>query len=211
MARDITSAMAVEFEADHALPLILAEMEFDTETLRMWNGVGTLTWDGNDFLGAGNLATISSIGETQGLEAKGLIVTLSGIPSSLLSVAFNERSRGRAFRLWLAAVDTSGGSLLLHGGGRLLLHGGGTLLLHGTSAGNTLIADPYQCFTGIMDVMEITDDGETSVIRLSVENSLILGQRRKIGRLTAEDQKKTYPYDLGLDNINQLIDKEVVW
>ena len=62
-----------------------------------------------------------------------------------------------------------------------------------------------------MDVIEFTDTGDTADLRLSVENILITGQRTKISRYTAEQQKAKYPNDKGLDFINQLQDKSIVW
>lgn len=213
--RDLTAGMATEFEAANSRPLIIAELEFDSETLRMWNGIGTLTWNGNDYLGGGNLVAVSPMEETQNLEAKGVICTLSGIPTTLLALSLLERTRGRPFRMWLAMVDTApvAGALLLQTGDFLLLQSGDKLLLQATAAPvtNALIADPYRIFTGMMDVMEVSDDGSTGLIRLSVESSMILGRRAKISRYTAEDQKKLYTSDVGLDFINQLMDKEVVW
>lgn len=184
--RDLTPNMATELESANIAPILLAQLEFDSGTLYMWNGYGTLTWEGKDYLGGGNLVTVATLEETQELEAKSLVVTLSGIPTSLLSLALNERTRGRAFRMWLGAMDTGGSPL-------------------------QLIGDPYRAFTGLMDVMEISDDGDTALIRLSVESSLLIGQRVKVFHYTSEDQKKTYPNDLGLDMINQLQDKAVIW
>lgn len=215
MARDITAAMATEFSARSLQPILLAQLEFDSATLYMWSGLGDLVWDGNTYIGAGNLINVSTIEESQNLEAKGIVCSLSGIPSTLVAIALGERSRGRPFRLWLGAINTVGGedALLLESGDSLLLESGDVLLLESSGAAvpNALVEDPYRIFTGLMDVMELSDDGETAIIRLSVESSMILGQRSKVARYTAEDQKKTYATDDGLNLINQLQDKEVVW
>lgn len=184
--RDISANMASEFEGRNALPILLAQLEFDSETLYMWSGLGDLVWDGNTYTGAGSLINISTVQENQNLEAQGIVCSLSGVPSTLLAVALQERSRGRPFRLWLGAIDEG-------------------------NSPRALIDEPYRIFTGLMDVMEISDDGEAAIIRLSVESSMLTARRAKIQRYTSEDQKKTYPTDLGLDFINQLQDKEVVW
>ncbi len=190
--RDLTPEMIAECESGGILPIIIAELAFDSGTLYMWSGIGTLYWNGNDYMGGGNLIAVSSIEETQKLEAKGIVVSLSGIPTTLISVALSERTRGRAFRMWLAASDDQPDSV-------------------GDISPDNLIFTPYRIFTGLMDVMEWGDDGKTGTIRLSVESSMLLGQRSKIQRYTSEDQKKLYPADEGLDLIPQLQDKEVVW
>lgn len=185
----------------------MAEAFFDSQTLRMWTGYGTLTWMGNDFFGGGNFIGISPIDETQDTVAKGIVASLNGISSNLISVALTERCRGRPFRLYLAAVDTRQYIETEDGTGRVELEdGSGHVLLE-----NQFVDMPYRIFSGIMDTMEFSDNGETADIRLSVENILITGQRTKIRRYTSEDQKKYYPLDQGYDFINQLQDKEIVW
>lgn len=184
--RDLTAAMAAEFEARSLVPALIAEFEFDSGTLYMWSGIGDLSWNGNTYIGGGNLVNISTIEETQELEAKGLVCTLSGVPTELISLALTEKTRQRAFRLWLGAINNG-------------------------DSPRALVDEPYRIFTGLMDVMEITDDGETALIRLSVESAMITGRRAKIQRYTSEDQKKLYPDDLGLDFVNPLQDKQVVW
>lgn len=203
--RDITSQMAAEFSGAYVTPVVLADLVFDSATLYMWSGIGTLEWQGNSYLGGGNLIGISSIQESQDLQAKGISATLSGIPSSLVATALTERVRGRPFRLWLAsastrrAVDTEGGdSVLTEDGGQVLLE-------------NQLLDSPYRIFTGMMDFIELVDGGQTADLRLTIESSMLIGQRAKISRYTDEEQKRRFPNDRGLEFINQLQDKEVVW
>lgn len=215
--RNLTPAMAAEVAGHNIRPALLAELQFDSATLYMWSGIGTLTWNGNDYLGGGNLISISTIEETQKLEAKGIVCSLNGIPSNLIAAALLERTRGRPFRMYLAAVDDgSGASVLLKDDDVSYLQKDDevSLIIKDGSdipVANTIVMDPYRIFTGLMDVIEFSDDGNTAMLRLSVESVQLLGQRAKIRRYTAEDQKKVYSNDLGLDLINQLQDKEIVW
>lgn len=193
--RNVTADMVAEFEKDGQsaiLPVLLAQLVFDSATLYMWSGVGTLTWNGNDYLGGGNLVAISTMEENQQLEAKGLNVTLNGVPQSLIAVALDEDSRGRPFRLYLGAVDLTPDT-------------------SGHPVPGALVIDPYRIFTGLMDVIKLQADGKTATLMLSVESTLLKGQRANVFRYTSEDQKKVYPLDTGLDRINQLQDKQVIW
>lgn len=203
--RDITPAMAAEFSSGSVQPALLAELFFDSVTSRMWTGFGTLNWDGNEFLGGGNFIGISNIEETQELEAKGLVVSLNGIPSNLIATALLENVRGRAFRLYLATVITRE-KVLLEDGDDVLTEDGGNILLE-----SVFLDSPYRLFSGLMDVIEISDNGQTADMRLSVENILITGRRTKIRRYTNEDQRKFYPTDEGLGKINALQDTSLVW
>jgi len=59
--------------------------------------------------------------------------------------------------------------------------------------------------------MNIVDGPETSTIELLVENKLIDLERARIARYTSGYQKSVYPGDLGLDFVESLQDKDIVW
>lgn len=205
--RNLDPVIASEFSSNYVRPALMAELFFDDQTLMMWTGIGDLEWGDKIFLGGGNFIGVSPVEETQDLQAKGIVASLNGIPSSMISLALGERVRGRPFRMYLGVVrstkyvateDEPGSIMLEDGSGYVLLE-------------NILLDNPYRIFSGLMDVMEFTDDGRSANIRLSVENSLIIGQRAKIARYTVEDQRKRYSFDRGFEFINQLQDKEIIW
>lgn len=203
--RNITPEMADALSAPVVEPALLAELYFDSGTLRLWSGLGTLDWGDKQFLGGGNLVGISPIEENQSLEAKGIIATLNGVPSNLVATVLLENQRGRQFRLYLGVVSTRS-IVNTEDGGDVRTEDDGFVLTE-----NQLIDTPYRIFNGLMDTMEIVDSGETSTISVNVESIMIIGQRAKDRRYTPEDQKKYYPEDKGLDYIPSLQDKEIVW
>lgn len=205
--RNLPAELATELLSSSIEPALMAELFFDSGTLRLWTGYGELEWNGETFFGGGNFIGVSEITETQEVEAKGIVCTLSGIPSNLIALALGENSRGRRFRLYMTAVNTGQYVATEETPGRVELEdGAGYILLE-----NTMTQEPYRIFSGLMDTIEITDSGDTANLRLTVENALIIGQRAKVRRYTPEEQKKRFPNDKGLDFINQLQDKEVVW
>lgn len=205
--RNLSPEMIAEFSSQSVKPALMAELYFDDQTLMMWSGLGDLEWGDKVFVGGGNFIGVSPIEETQDIQAKGIVASLNGIPSSLIALSLGERVRGRPFRMYLGVVDTQQYVATEVDPGRVQLEdGSGYMILE-----NRLLDSPYRIFSGLMDVMEFTDNGSTADIRLSVENSLIIGQRAKIARYTVEDQRKRYPYDKGMEYINQLQDKEIIW
>lgn len=205
--RNLPADIAAEFSSTHAYPVILIEMYFDEATLRMFTGYGMMNFNGEDYYGMGNFIGISAIEETQDTTAKGVVVSLNGIPSELLSVTLSARCRGRPFRMYLSYINTKQSVATEHDDtGIVLTEDGNRVLLE-----NQVVGNPYRIFSGLMDVIEFNDGGSEAFLRLSVENALIIGQRPKIRRYTKEDQRKTNPSDRGLDFINQLQDKEIVW
>lgn len=205
--RNISSDFADEFTQPSVAPALLAELYFEGGTLRMWTGFGDLIWNGETFTGGGNFITISAIEETQELVAKGIVCSLNGVPTSNIALALSERPRGRPFRLYLGIITSRGHIAKEDDDGVIELEdGSGFIQLE-----NGLFDTPYRIFSGLMDVIEITDNGDDCILRLSVESILITGQRTKLSRYTDNDQKKLYSSDDGLNLVNQLQDKQLVW
>jgi hypothetical protein len=182
MARDLTAGFKSSITADVVKPLLLVELFF-TSTLRFWNGVGDLTFETNTYTGAGNLINIRDITETSNIEARGVIIELSGIPSTLLAVALAEPYQGRKVILRFATLDAS----------------------------DSIISDPFPFFTGKADVMEIEESGETASIRLSAESDLVSLKRVSERRRTPEDQRITYDPDTFFDKVTSLQSTDIVW
>lgn len=205
--RNISPELAAELSSTHVSPVLLAELDFDSGPLRLWSGYGTFEWNGKVFTGSGDLIGISPIEETQEIEARGLVCTLNGISTTMISLGLNERIRGRKFRLYLGVVGSTSYVATEDEPGRIELEdGSGYVRLE-----NELAGEPYRVYTGLMDTMEYTDNGDTADVRLSVENILLSAGRPKVLRYTMIDQQRRFPNDKGLEFINQLQDVEIVW
>lgn len=183
MTRDIEPALVTEIEAPVLRPVLLSEFLFDGGDVRFWNGLGDLSALGNIYTGSGNLLSVSEYEETQDLQAQGFTFTLTGMPSSIISIALQEDYQGRETNLFIGALDTDG----------------------------ILVSDPYRILSGFMDVMEITEAGEYCAIDVNAENKAVILNRKKDRRYTPEDQKSEYAGDLGFDFVPLLQDKEVIW
>lgn len=183
MSRDLTSSFKTAITAGTVKPVVLIEAVFDSETIRFWNGIGTFTYGGNNYTGAGYLLKVSDVVETQNVEARGAEFELNGIPSSLIAIALAEDYQGRTITQTFAALDSS----------------------------NAVIADPYMFFSGKCDVMTIDEGGKTASIRMTAESDLIALARVNERRRTPEDQKLTYTGDTFFDQVAALQSKDIVW
>lgn len=214
MSRDLTTAMASGLAARVVNMLLLAEFEFDSGTIRMWSGVGTLTWNGHDYLGGGNLVGVSQYTETEDMQANGMGFMLTGIDASLISAAYNEEYQRRPCTLYIALLgDTTGGAgeMLFESGATILLESGDVRLLESGSSSAAVLADPYPWFRGYMNVMKIDRSGETASITLSAENEFIVLKQNRLRRYTSEDQRAEYPGDAGMDFAATIPDANVIW
>jgi len=59
--------------------------------------------------------------------------------------------------------------------------------------------------------MNISESADEAAIELTIENRLIDLERPRIARYTSAYQKSVYVGDLGLDFVEDLQDKEIVW
>ena len=73
--------------------------------LRYWNGLGDKSIDGNVYSGIGSLLGISEIDETEQIESKSVQLSLSGIPSSIISVVMESEFNRKEVKIFLGASN----------------------------------------------------------------------------------------------------------
>ena len=186
MTRSLTTSTITNINANTVFPFFAVELKFDgSQTLRMWTGAGTLTQGGNQYFGAGNLLTISSVEETSEIAARGADITLSAIPSEVLSLALTEPYQGRVCNIYFGTFDDGDQT--------------------------TAPTNFNEIFSGYMDQMNISEDADTSTIELKVENKLIDLERVRVARFTSAYQKSKFPDDNGLNFIEGMQDKKINW
>ena len=144
MTGRLSGAAEAETFKTVARPVLLVELGFTSGTSRVWSGLGTLSWNGLDWLGVGTLGQVSSVEETLEVRAAGASFELSGVPADLLIHVMTEPLQSRPVKLWLGFMDENW----------------------------AVIPDPVLIFRGLMDTVEIRDGGPTATITLLAENRL---------------------------------------
>ena len=87
MSRSVTSAVNTIFESSSVSPFLAIDLDFDGGNFVAWTGYGNLTFGGTTYVGGGDFLNISNVMESAEVQANNLTITLSGIPSSLISSA----------------------------------------------------------------------------------------------------------------------------
>lgn len=174
---------------------ILASLQFSNETLYLWSGIGPLTWSGMTFQGVGTLGKVDGISEDTNVEAKGVTISLSGIPSSMIGEALDNVRLMQTAQLWLMCFDASG----------------------------NIISTPVVSFVGLMDKARIEDDGNTCTITINVENVLADLNRPVPRHYTQADQQldlaltlarlglPSTTTDTGFSHVNDIQELTVFW
>lgn len=209
MTRDLTTLVSDSLDKPVVSAFFAVDIDFDTQPLYVWNGVGDFVIDGKTYLGAGQLLSISTVEETTEMEAKGASLTLSGIPSQFLAAALTQPYQGRECRIYFGVQKVPVADWLLASG---FWNDSG--IWYDTEVWNdnfVTLSDYVEVFTGELDQMNILEAADTATIQVTAENVLVRLERPVVRRFTDQDQKSRYPGDRGLEFIAGLQDKEIFW
>lgn len=169
--------------ADHVLRTVAVALDFGSGMVRLNGSPGNIVIGLDEFLGVGQLGSISAIEESAALQSYGLTVALSGIPRDSVNLALTQTYQGRRGTVWDVLMNTTTWQV---------------------------IADPVILFRGRMDTMSVTL-GDTAVATVRLENRLSDWARPRMSRYSAEDQEKKFPGDEGLRFAAALESKSVIW
>ena len=106
MNRGLSSTYRALARAQALAPVVLVTAEFDSGTINLFGGNGTMTIGGVEYTGAGSLLGIAPSGETQNLRANGASISLTGLDTSILSLALNQNVQGRPVNIKLAFLQS---------------------------------------------------------------------------------------------------------
>ncbi len=182
MPRDMTDDIKTESAAPLVYPIIFVALEFDVETTFVNSTDRNLIWNGDEYLGVGPLGQISALGETSEVKPMSISLELTGIPTTYIQEALNQKYKGRVAKVWFGFLNQDG----------------------------TLISDPVLMFEGTINDMNLVE-GETATVTLVASNKLERWQTPNIRRYTNEEQQKRFPGDLGLEFVKDVVEKELIW
>jgi len=198
MPRNLSPSVLAQTLANQLQPALFVEIEFLTETIWVWSGLGSITAPGpafdtsssfpygQAFTGIGWLGQIRAVPEVTDIVASNITLELSGIPTELLTDVINAVRENSVATVWLGFLSLQPGN-------------------------PTIIGDPVQIFQGALDVPTITEGAETSSIAITCENPLIDLNRAPSRRFTDVDQQIDYPGDTGFAQVQLLQDYDIVW
>lgn len=182
MSRTLTTAAANVFAGEVVPCLLLIELDWPSGFVRVNNSAVTFAWDSKEWRGLANLGSVDVISENADMEMSGVTLTLTGIPSAMISRVLGEHYQGRNCNIWMAPL----------------------------SADYAVLADPVLVFPGRIDAAVITL-GDTASIKITAENKMADWERARVRRYTHEDQIAEYPADKGLEFVPQMVEKVLIW
>ncbi len=185
MARDADSEQVTLSAKPVYREIVLCELQLDSGTLYFTTLDRNVEFDGDTYLGLGSFLVASGVKETAESTASGLQLELSGIDLDIIDTALDEEYGGRAIILKYGFLDENFQITAATGGPAIL-------------------------FQGLIDQMNVAL-GKTATITLTAEDDWIRWEEKIVSLYTNEEQQYLYPGDLGLEFVQQVVDKQILW
>jgi len=164
--------------------VVMIKLDFGSGITYAHNRLGEITYDGNTYLGMGNLGNISSVSEGTDVKPYSMKLTLQGFEPDLVSKALNDEYQGRDARIYMGLLDDE----------------------------NQLIGGaPFMSINYRIDYMEAAIDGNKASLSVILQTRLADWARSNPGRYTDAYQQFLYPNDKGLEYVAEMADKEINW
>lgn len=183
MSRTLTADMLTAIADGIVRPHKLLEADFDGGMTYFTTAPYDIAWDGNTYLGKGEFLSVDRIEEREQLSAYGLRLSLSGIPSSLVTEAMGAQFQGRSLIVRQALFD----------------------------AAHQVVADPMIAWSGFMDTMSVELTSEAATITLTATHRLHDMDRPRGGRYNDGDQQARFAGDKYFEFLEELQFTPLVW
>jgi hypothetical protein len=152
-------------------PVVMVYLDWPSGEVWYHTGRGTITWNGNDWIGAGDFAEVSIPEEAPGMAATNALCRVIGTFDQIEDAA-NEEVKNRPGAIYFGVTTTR--------------------------AGNVLVGDPVNVFYGSMDgtMTEVGEDGGRQIYSLQL--TIGSGPSARTGATithSQEDQAYRFPGD----------------
>jgi hypothetical protein len=158
-------------------------LDLSPTPLRLWDGTGVVSWDGAEWIGTGELGSISGLAGARGLVAERVVYRIGGLSLGLSDqVAALNAARRKRVTLWAVVFNEDGGEIA-----RAVVH------------------------KGRIDAPSITRTESTLSFEIPVETAFVGANRIPWNLYTDTDQRQLFSGDRAFEFISTLNGKRIVW
>ena len=184
MSRGFPTNVANALATSYVAMVTFAKLEFPNGTVYLHNSIGTFTWGGNDWLGVGDLGTISEIEEGIDVSPYKLTLALSGLDANISSAALTQDYYMRQVTVYLGVLDGN----------------------------DALLADPTIVWQGVMDQMDVSIGAEGGdVIQLTCESELARFDKASNRKYTDSQLQNDFAGDLAFEFMSEIEGAKIRW
>ncbi len=170
-----------QVDGSHLHRVNLVKFEFDTPVY-VHSGIGTITYDGNDYIGVGAFGGFSVARESEALGPSSITFTLDGVDADHITEGLDAGNLYDRVTLYEGYRQDDG----------------------------TLFADPWVVWAGWYEYASISLDAESSV-QITAQHDLSVLAEKDGGRLSDEDQQARYTGDVGLEFAATISSLKLLW
>lgn len=187
MSRDIPAGLATAIEAPVVRPFLALRIELP-DPVYVFTGSGTITFNDSDgisrnWLGAGGLGALESIGESTDGSATGIRAALYQIPSEFRPDIAQQAVRGAKMEIYVGALNETY-----------------------QTVDAVVLLSRYK-----LDQYKITDGGDTLSVEVTGESRAIDGRRPAVKRFTNEYQQRKHAGDKFFEYVPKMTEVPILW
>jgi len=156
--------------ADSPSLALLVFVDWPGSPLYAWTGVGSISWNGQTWIGTGVLGQIDKVADSVDKSDIGVELTLNYLDDDLRNEIVTTDPVGADASIYLALMTVAG-----------------------------QVDETYEIFPGFVDEISILDAGETGAITVRLASELARMARPLAYQLTDAHQKDLFPGDRGME------------
>lgn len=161
---------------------LLVYLDWPSGAVRLWTGNGSISWNGQTWVGAGKFGNIDRVSDSIDKSDVGIDLTLNYLDDALRNEVNTTTPTGRAASVYLALMNTS----------------------------TAQVTDAYEIFTGFVDRIEIVDGGSSGAISVRLASELAMLQRSRYFTLSDAHQQFLFTGDKGCEFASKM-DETIYW
>lgn len=183
MTRAMASGNVAHINSRQTHPVMMANFQFTgSGPVYVHSGLGTITYDGNNYVGVGNYGGVEGLEETEALVPAPVRLSLSGLTSEFFTEALNAANYGDRVTLYVGYRDDVG----------------------------QLIDEPWIFYRGRVVSSQLTKGSENRVI-ITIQHVLAILRKKTNTRYTDEEQQRRYPGDNAFKHVEKVADITLNW
>lgn len=183
MTRGLDTTLSNTLDDSLLVPVLFVELQFGSGTVYLHTDLGTITTLSQNWLGVGDLGSISAVEESSQIGANSISVSLSGLDSTILDQAVNQNYYERPARILVGVRDSATGAL---------------------------VSDPHELFYGKMDVMSVVS-GQEGAVNLVLESELADFDKASMEYYSDAQLQRDFSGDLGFKYLAQVQNVSIIW
>jgi len=179
--RAFPTALETALSADSVTLAFLLFIDWPGDPLYTWSGVGTISWNGQTWVGAGSLGHMDKVADSLTKNDTGVELILDYLNDDLRNEIVTTDPRGSDASIYLALMASDG-----------------------------TVTEAYEIYPGFVDEIEILDAGSSGAIKVRLASELSRLAKPVYFHLSDAHQKYLFPGDKGMEFATKM-DEPIFW